>query len=47
MYGLECEEEQAFGCKMTHEIMDSSYIITLDEVGGNMIQKGDRHIGGS
>ena len=44
--GLECKEEQAFGCKMTHEITDPSYIITLDEIDGNTSQKGNGNMGG-
>ena len=44
--GLECEEEQAFGCKVTHGITDTSYIIILDEVSGNTSQKGDENIDG-
>ena len=38
-------EENAYGCKVTHELTDPDYCIVLDEVGGNINQKGDGHIG--
>ena len=36
-----CEEHEAFGCKVTHDIIHPDYAIVLDEVGGNTNQKGD------
>ena len=45
-FGNEVEEKDAFGCKVTHDILHPDYIICMDEVGGNTSQKGDGHIGG-
>jgi len=39
-------KEDAYGCKLTHNITHHDHIIVLDEVGGNTSQKGDGHIGG-
>ena len=39
------EEEEAFGCKVTHHIICPEYAIVLDEVGGNTNQKGDGNVG--
>ena len=44
--GFECEEKDAFGCMVTHDITDPDMVLTLDEVGGNTSQKGDGQIGG-
>ena len=41
---FECEEKDAFGCMVTHDITDPDYVLTLDEVGGNTSQKGDGQI---
>ena len=35
------EEEEDFGCRVTHNIICPEYAIMLDEVGGNTNQKGD------
>ena len=39
-------KEDAFGCKVTHNITHHDHVIVLDEVGGNTSQKGDGHISG-
>ena len=39
-------EEEAFGCKVTHDLLHPEYAIVLDEVGGNTNQKGDGNVGG-
>ena len=40
------EESEAFGCKVTHDIIHPEYVLVMDEVGGNTSQKGDGHVGG-
>ena len=44
--GEEVQEADAFGCKVTHDIVCPDYCIVLDEVGGNTNQKGDGNVGG-
>ena len=39
-------EEHAFGCKVTHRIIHPEMVIVFDELGGNISQKGDGHVGG-
>ena len=45
-HGVECEENEAYGRKVTHVITHPEYCVVGDEVGGNTNQKGDGHIGG-
>ena len=40
------ENGNAFGCKVTLEILHPEMIILADEVGCNTSQKGDGHVGG-
>ena len=40
-------EKDAFGFKVTHETKYPEHFIMADEVGGNISQKGDGHIGGT
>ena len=44
--GKLCVEREAFGCKVTHELIKPHLCICGDEVGGNLCMKGDGHIGG-
>ena len=44
--GKECCESQAFGCKVTHDLIHPDWCIVGDEVGGNISMKGDGHAGG-
>lgn len=44
--GDECEESQALGCKVTHELCHPDLCFVGDEVGGNLSMKGDGHAGG-
>ena len=45
--GTICQnEELAFGCKVTHNILRSDMILVMDEVGSDTSQKGDGAIGG-
>ena len=39
-------EEDAFGCKVSHQITRPEMCIVGDEVGGNISMKGDGHAGG-
>ena len=39
------EEKDAYGCMVTHNITDPDYVIYMDEVGGNTLQKGDGRLG--
>jgi len=39
-------QSEAFGCKCTHRIDHPSMCLVVDEVGSNLSQKGDGHIGG-
>ena len=41
-----CEEMNAFGLRCTHEIIHPDMCLVVDEVGSNLSQKGDGHIGG-
>ena len=41
-----CSERGAFGFKVTHNIAHPEHFMMADEVGGNVSQKGDGHIGG-
>ena len=40
------QEELAFGCKVTHNILRPDMILVMDEVGSDTSQKGDGSIGG-
>ena len=44
--GCEVLEELAFGCKVTHDVTRPDICFVMDEVGGNISQKGDDAIGG-
>ena len=44
--GKECCESEAFGCKMTHDLVHPDWCIVGDELGGNISMKGDGHAGG-
>ena len=39
-------KKDAFGCKVTHQIIHPEYVIVFDELGGNTSQKGDGNVGG-
>ena len=41
-----CEEDEAFGCKVFHQLSRPDMCICGDEVGGNLSMKGDGHIAG-
>ena len=38
------KEEDAFGCKVMHRITPPDYYFVMDEVGGNISQKGDGNV---
>ena len=40
-----CDEANAYGCKVTHEITHPEYCVVMDEVGGNINQTGDGDVG--
>ena len=40
------KEEQAFGFQVTHDITNPDYCLVVDEVVGNINQKGDGNVGG-
>ena len=44
--GQECDPENAFGCKVTHQIVRPDMCLCGDEVGGNICMAGDGHVGG-
>ena len=44
--GEECDESEAFGCKVHHKIIRPELCFCGDEVGGNISMKGDGHNGG-
>ena len=44
--GEEVNEDDAFGCKVTHKITRPDMCLVVDEVGGNTNQKGDGNVGG-
>ena len=44
--GLNVGEENAYGCRCTHDLIHPDYFVVMDEVGGNINMKGDGHIGG-
>jgi len=41
-----CDERSSFGLKITHDIIHPEMCLVVDEVGSNLSQKGDGHIGG-
>ena len=45
-YGNVCNEDDAFGCKVFHQLVRPDMCICGDEVGGNISMKGDGHAGG-
>ena len=45
--GNTCSKEDSFGCKVTHEIIHHHYALVAHELGGNISQKGDSHVGGT
>ena len=45
-YANICTEEDSFGYKVTHALTHPEMCIVMDEVGGNISQKGDGHIWG-
>ena len=45
MNGEECSEAEALGCKVIHKLLHPE-LCFVGEVGGNLLMKGDRHIGG-
>ena len=45
-HGSPCPESSAFGCKVTHTLTHPEMCFVMDEVGGNISQKGDGHEGG-
>ena len=40
------DEKDEFGCRVAHDVTCSDLFFFMDEVGGNINQKGDRHVGG-
>ena len=42
-----CLEQEAFGCKVHHQIVRPDMCLCGDEVGTNILMKGDGHIGGA
>ena len=44
--GAAVAEEDAFGCRVTHDLQYPEMCIVMDEVGGNTSQKGDGNNGG-
>ena len=44
--GKELKQDDAFGCKVTHNILRPYMCIFMDEVGWNTNQKGDGNMGG-
>ena len=44
--GKEVKEDDAFGCKVTQNIPRPYMCLVMDEVGGNMNQKGDGNVDG-
>ena len=44
--GDECEQSQALGCKVTHELCHPDLCFVGDEVEGNLTKKGNCHAGG-
>jgi len=46
-YGHNCEKQFAYRFKVTYDIVDPDYFLMADEVGGNLNQKGDGHVGGT
>ena len=44
--GEEVSIEDSFGCKVTHNIKHTDYVLILDKVGGNTNQKGNGNVGG-
>ena len=43
--GKEVKKEDAFGCKVTHNILHPDMCLVMDEVGGKTNQKGDGNAG--
>ena len=43
--GTCCEDYNAFGCKVTHNLLAPEMCIVMGKVGGSTSQKGDGHIG--
>ena len=41
-----CHESEAFGYKVQHKIIHPKFCFCGDEIGGNILMKGDRHNGG-
>ena len=39
--GYECNKSQAYGCKVTHDLIHPDWCLVGDEVGGNISMKGD------
>ena len=44
--GVECDADNAYGCKVTHTIIRPEMCLCGDEVGGNICMAGDGHVGG-
>ena len=44
--GNPCNPDEAFGCKVTHQILYPEDVIVADELGGNLSQQGDGNLGG-
>ena len=44
--GKVCDESQAYGCKVTHDLIYPEWCLVGDEVGGNISIKGDGHVEG-
>ena len=46
MNGEECSEAEVLGCKLTHKLSHPELCFVGNEVGGNLLMKGDGHVGG-
>ena len=44
--GVTCPKSSSFGCKVTHTLTHPEMCFVMDEVGGNISQKGDGHEAG-
>ena len=44
--GNVCDESEAVGCKVTHDLIHPEMCVVGDEVGGNLNMAGDGHVGG-
>ncbi len=45
--GVKCDTDGLFGLPCTHTLKHPDMCLVVDEVGSNLSQKGDGHIGGT